>query len=174
MQSVSFIVCNISSIILLEGNLAETGLIGFMTRNFQSSTYLKTDCWKPHKVPSTLASSKKSMHTCCLLIACCTFFSLSRSFLNFSFYCCLSVAFNNISFSFFLSFLSPNIPLYFSPSIFLGIPSIFENQASPFWINCINIYTINLQQISYTAGMITPQPHQKQKEFSESFQIKQA
>ena len=32
-----------SSIVLLEGNLAETGLIAFMTRNFQLSTYLKTD-----------------------------------------------------------------------------------------------------------------------------------
>ena len=85
------------------GNLAETGLIAFMTRNFQSSTYLKTDRWKPHKVPPTLASSKKSQHTCCLLIALCKFF-LPRSFCNLSLYCCLSVVFNN-SFSFFL-FLS--------------------------------------------------------------------
>ena len=81
------------------GNLAETGVIVFMTRNFQSSTYLKTDRWKPHKVPPTLASSKKSQHTCCLLIALCNFF-LPRSFCNLSLYCCLSVVFNN-SFSFF-------------------------------------------------------------------------
>ena len=78
-----FIVCNTSSIVLLEGNLADTGLIAFMTRNFQLSTYLKTNCRKPHKVPVTLASAKKSMHTCCLLIALCSFF-LFRSFHIFS------------------------------------------------------------------------------------------
>ena len=36
-----FIVCNTSSIVLLEGNLAETGLIAFMNRNFQLSTILR-------------------------------------------------------------------------------------------------------------------------------------
>ena len=40
-----------TSIVLLEGNLAKTGWIAFMITNFQLSTYLKTDCWKPHKVP---------------------------------------------------------------------------------------------------------------------------
>ena len=36
-----------SSIVLLEGNLVETNLIAFTTRNFQLSTYLKKI--KPHK-----------------------------------------------------------------------------------------------------------------------------
>ena len=36
-----------SSIVLLEGNLAETGSLVFMTRNFQLSTYLKKI--KPHE-----------------------------------------------------------------------------------------------------------------------------
>ena len=37
-QSMSFIVCNTSSILLLEGNMPETGLIAFVTRKYQLST----------------------------------------------------------------------------------------------------------------------------------------
>ena len=124
------------------GNLAETGLIAFMIRNFQLSTYLKVNCWKPHKVPSTIASSNKSMHTCCLLIALCNFFLLIFSY--FFVVLLLACGFQQHQLFLFFSFLSPNTPLYFSPSIFLGIPFVFENQASQFYIIYINIYTINL------------------------------
>ena len=143
------------------GNLAETGLIAFMSRNFQSSTYLKTDRWKPHKV-HPVVQRRASIPVVFLLL-----------FVIFSshdlFVICLCIAaclvFNNISFSFFLFLSFSKYSSLFFSSIFLGIPSVFANQTSPFWIIYINICIINLQQMSYTAGMITPQPHQKQKEF---------
>ena len=118
-HSVSFIVVNTSSIVLQEGNLAETGLIAFMTRNFQSSTYLKTDCWKSHKVPLTLASSKKR-HTFFLLIVLCNFFSLCLFVISHCNAACLWLSITS-AFPSFFSFPSPNIPLYFSSSIILGL-----------------------------------------------------
>ena len=145
MQSVSFIVCNTSSIVLLEGNLAETGLIAFIIRNFQLSTYLEINCWKLHKVPLTLTSSKKR-HACCLLITLIvTFFSLVLFVIFRCNAACLWLSTTSafLSFPFFLQ-------IFFSIFLlqsFLGIPFVFENQVSPFWIIYINIYTINLPQM---------------------------
>ena len=109
-------------------------------------TYLETDCWKLPKGPLTLASVKKSIHTYCLLIALRNFFLSLGLFV----FCCNAVCLwlpTISAFRFLFSFLSPNMLFYFSPSIFLGIPSVFKNQTSPFWIIYINIYTRNLWQI---------------------------
>ena len=110
------------------------------------STYLKTDCWKPQKVPLTLAHSKNSIIPVVYLSLFATFFCLDLFEFSHCNAACLWLS-TTSAFPSFFSFLSPNILLFFSPSIFLGIPSVFEIQASQFWIIYINIYTINLRQM---------------------------
>ena len=97
------------------GNLAETGLIAFMTRNFQSSTYLKTDRWKPHKVPPVV--QRRASIPVVFLLLFVIFSSLDL------FVICLCIAaclvFNNISFSFFLFLsFSKYSSLFFSFNLF--------------------------------------------------------
>ena len=133
-------------------------------------TYLKTDCLKPPKVPLTLARSKKSIHTYCLLIALRNFF-LSLSVFSYFFVMLFVCGFQPyhlfvLCFPYFLQ-ICFSIFLLQSFQVFrLSLRTRLHH-----FELFISIYTLGIyDKLSYTAGIITPQPHQQQKEISESLE----